>query len=61
MEPREPLFRLEDGTLLKRQDVQRLLGMAALAAGEDPSRVGSHSLRIGGATAMYHQLRDLDI
>ena len=39
--------------MLKRSRIQELLGMAASACGVDPERMGSHSLRIGGATALY--------
>ena len=35
------------------QQVQQLLETATLATGGDPGRIGSHSLRIGGATAMF--------
>ena len=39
----------------------RLLGLAAVALdGDDASEIGSHSLRIGGATAMYHNSGDLE-
>ena len=56
-----PLFRLADGRLLRRGDTQDLLCMAALAEGLDPRTMGTHSLRIGGASALYHQVRDLAI
>ena len=39
--------------------MQRYLRMAALGIGQDPERIGGHSLRIGGATAMYHAVGDL--
>jgi len=48
-----PLFRWEDGSGVKRTVVQAWLEMAAVACGLPPSRFGSHSLRIGGATALY--------
>ena len=37
-----------------------MLVVAAVAAGKDASEVGAHSLRIGGATAMYHSTDDLN-
>lgn len=49
----QPLFRSASGRMLKRSRIQELLGMAASACGIDPARMGSHSLRIGGATALY--------
>eukprot|EP00969_Alexandrium_andersonii_P203509 8992428-Alexandrium_andersonii.AAC.1 len=51
-----PLFRLEDGGPLKRDLLQRYLSLAAGALGIPPTRMGSHSLRIGGATSMYLSL-----
>ena len=38
---------------------QHYLELAAIAIGVPPGRMGSHSLRIGGATAMYHVSGDL--
>ena len=56
----EPLFRDEGGAPLRRQDITALLSQAAEAAGIHSSHIGSHSLRIGGATAMYHAVPDLE-
>ena len=42
------------------KDITTLLNQAAEAVGIHPSRIGSHSLRIGGATAMYHAIPDLE-
>ncbi|CAK0861117.1 unnamed protein product [Prorocentrum cordatum] len=39
--------------------VQHFLTVAGLAAGLSREEIGSHSLRIGGATAMYHVTEDL--
>ncbi len=39
--------------------MQKLLELATRATGGDPGRIGSHSLRIGGATALYHTVKDL--
>ena len=55
-----PLFRFEDGSPILRSLVQGLLEMAATALGLPPGRFGSHSLRIGGATAMYHLCREVE-
>ena len=53
-----PLFRWADGRTITREEVQSYLQLAALADGWLPSDVGSHSLRIGGATAMAHVVND---
>ena len=47
-----PLFRKADGQLLVRTEVTALLEEAASVDGFEPSMVGSHSLRIGGACAL---------
>ncbi len=39
--------------------MQQLLEAATVATGCDPGRIGNHSLRIGGATALYHSVKDL--
>ena len=54
-----PLMRLQDGSALKREVVQHYLRLAAMSQGYDGDKMGSHSLRIGGATAMYHTTNDL--
>ena len=41
-----------------REDVQRILETAALAGGAEPGSVGSHSLRIGGASALWAAYKD---
>ena len=56
-----PLARWADGTHVRREDIQHLLGLAALSQGVDAPRIGSHSLRIGGATALYHVVNDLQV
>ena len=48
-----PLFRFEDGSPLKRSAIRELLGAAAVALNMPRSRVGVHSLRVGGATALW--------
>lgn len=54
-----PLFRMEGGEPIQRSDIQQLLRNAAIATGLDPDRIGTHSLRSGGATAMYHVCPDV--
>ena len=41
--------------------VETWLSMAALAEGVSPDRMGSHSLRIGGASALYHATDNIEI
>lgn len=48
-----PLFRLSDGSPVKRSLIRDLLGRGATRAGYPRSRVGVHSLRVGGATALW--------
>ncbi|CAK9010326.1 unnamed protein product [Durusdinium trenchii] len=60
-EENQPLFRFEDGKPLQRGDIQNLIQLAAVADGQSTTRYGSHSLRIGGATAMYQTTKDLDV
>jgi hypothetical protein len=55
----KPLARYADGSYILREHVQQLLEFATIATGGDPGRIGSHSLRIGGATALYHTVNDL--
>ena len=40
--------------------MQRELKLAAIAFGWSSDRMGSHSLRIGGATTMFHVHKDLE-
>ena len=56
-----PLFRYSSGKPIKREEIQHFLELSAIANGQNPIHMGSHSLRIGGATAMYHALGDLEI
>ena len=59
MEANLGLIRFANGQPVKREQIQVLLRMAAQATGQDPNRMGTHSLRIGGATALYHSQKDL--
>ncbi|CAK0864597.1 unnamed protein product [Prorocentrum cordatum] len=58
-EERLPIFRWASGTPIRRAEMQHFLTIAGLAAGLSREEIGSHSLRIGGATAMYHVTGDL--
>lgn len=49
-----PLFRRANGHPLWRSQVQGLVDWAAETEGLPPARFGSHSFRIGGATALLH-------
>ena len=55
----QPVCRWECGAPIRREEVQHYLVVAALASGLRGDTMGSHSLRIGGATAMYHSVEDL--
>ena len=59
-EAEEPLFRFEDGVPITRDDIHGLVQLAAVADGQEGARFGSHSLRIGGATALYQGTKDLE-
>ena len=48
-----PLFRWANGEPVKRSYVREILGLAAVRLGLPRSRVGVHSLRVGGATALW--------
>ena len=54
----EPLLVWSDGRPLARQEIQTLLELAAKKHGVDPQHIGSHSLRFGGATALWAAYRD---
>jgi hypothetical protein len=60
-EPSAPLLRMANGSPLTREHIQALLERAAVACDLPPDRFRSHSLRIGGATALYHVYHDVDI
>ena len=55
-----PLCRWADGSLIERGEVQNVLQEAAEACGLPPTRFKSHSLRIGGASALYHAVGDME-
>ena len=54
----ERLFKRQSGTYLVRADIQSTLENAAIAEGSDPSHLGTHSLRIGGASALWAMYKD---
>ena len=60
-EGKRPLFRWASGAVLKRTEVQLLLQRAAQGVGLPPERFLSHSLRIGGATALYQATADIEL
>ena len=55
-----PLFRWKSGQVVRRSRVQTALRLAAAAEGIPAKAMGSHSLRIGGASAMYRQGYDVE-
>ena len=57
----KPLFRWSSGKVLNRMEVQVLLQRAARGVGLPPERFLSHSLRIGGATALYQATMDVEL
>jgi hypothetical protein len=48
-----PVMRLSGGKPLKRSAIRSLLALAAARMGYPAGRVGVHSLRVGGATALW--------
>ena len=60
-EASRPLARWEDGSPITRERIQELLQRAAVLEGYPPDRFKSHSLRIGGATALYHCFQDTEL
>ena len=56
-----PLFRWSSGRDVRREDLQRVLQEAAQGVGLPAERFKSHSLRIGGASAMLHATGHFDL
>ena len=52
------LFAWENGKVILRGEIQAVLERAAVACGVDPQYIGSHSLRFGGATALFAAYKD---
>ena len=55
-----PVCRWADGSVVGRADVQAALQRAAAAEGLPASRFKTHSLRIGGASAIYHATGEIE-
>ena len=60
-EAHKPLFRRANGAPILASQVRILLEMAAHIEGLPSDRYGSHSLRIGGASALLHAGVPIDI
>ena len=56
-----PLFRWATGQVIKRVEVQELLKRAARAEGLPEERFLSHSLRIGGASALFQASGEIEL
>ena len=50
-----------DGKLLEREHVKAAVQAMVLHAGLPARRGNTHSLRIGGATALYSAVRDMEV
>ena len=48
-----PMFRKADGSAFTTDDIRNLVRQIVAAIGLDPALFGAHSLRIGGATALF--------
>ena len=53
-----PILTEVDGSLLTRMAMQNILQMAAKSLGFNEARLGSHSLRFGGASALWAAYHD---
>lgn len=60
-ESQRPLFRWASGVVLKRVEIQHFLQQSARGVGLPPERFMSHSLRIGGATALYQSTGEIEL
>ena len=56
-----PLCRWQNGNPIKREQLQEVLEQAAREEGLPPEQMRTHSLRIGGATALYHIYQDVEL
>eukprot|EP00435_Cladocopium_sp_Y103_P040792 s583_g11.t1 len=56
-----PLFRWASGQVLRRLEVQHVLQQSAKAVGLPAERFQSHSLRIGGASALYQSTGEVEL
>ena len=57
----KPLFRWGSGQMRKRTQVQNALQKAAKAVGLPSERFMSHSLRIGGASALFQATGEIEL
>ena len=57
----KPLFRWSSGQMLMRGQVQNVLQKAATACGLPAGRFMSHSLRIGGASALFQSTGEIEL
>ena len=60
-EAQRPLFRWASGQVLRRLEVQNILQRSARAVGLPAERFQSHSLRIGGASALYQATGEIEL
>eukprot|EP00435_Cladocopium_sp_Y103_P002944 s2186_g1.t1 len=60
-EGQKPLFRWASGGVLRRLEIQHFLQTAAGGVGLPRDRFLSHSLRIGGATALFQATSDIEL
>ena len=60
-ESTKPLFRWSNGQVIKRIEIQHFLQEAAVGVGLPPGRFMSHSLRIGGASALFQSTADIEL
>ena len=56
-----PMFRWSSGQVVKRLEVQNILQKAAKACGLPADRFQSHSLRIGGASALFQATGEVEV
>ena len=48
-----PMFRKPDSSAFTTDDIRNIVRQIVVAIGLDPALFGAHSLRIGGATALF--------
>ena len=56
-----PLCRWSHGAMVRREEVQNVLQKAGAGVGLPPDRFKTHSLRIGGASALYHATGEIEV
>ena len=59
-DPARPVF-AQKGQGVSREDISSLLKLGSVALGYPPDLIGSHSLRKGGATALYAATGDMEL